>query len=87
MAAAQNSPPDWKKVAQHIEEGLACCEKLGARPDLALTHFHYAELLQKKGDHDAAREQLDQATALFRDMEMAWWLKQAEKLGGELAGA
>ena len=28
-----------------------------------------------------------QATALFRDMEMTWWLEQAEALGNQLAGA
>ena len=60
-------------------------EERGARPELAISHFRYAELFRKKGDHDAAREQLDQATALFRDMEMTWWLEQAEELGKTLA--
>ena len=55
-------------------------EERGARPDLAITHFRYAELLQQKGDLPQAREQLGQATALFSDMEMTWWLEEAEAL-------
>ena len=38
-----------------------------------------------KGDLDAVRGQLDQATTHFRDMEMTWWLEQAEALGTSLA--
>ena len=37
-----------------------------------------------KGDPDAAREQLDQAEALFRDMGMDWWTAQAEGLRGRI---
>ena len=36
------------------------------------------------GDLDAAREQLDQAEALFRDMGMTWWLEQAVGLRGRI---
>lgn len=61
-------------------EGLRLAEERGELPDLALTHFRYAELLQQKGDQAEAREQLDQAIALFREMDMPWWLEQAEEL-------
>ena len=56
----------------------------GHRPDLAIGRIRDAECLQKKGDLDAARERLDQAEALFRDMGMDWWTKQAEGLRGRL---
>ena len=39
----------------------------------------------KKSDLPEAREQLDQATTLFREKEMNWWLEQAEALGKTLA--
>ena len=32
----------------------------------------------------AAREQLDQADTLFRDMGMDWWTEQAEGLRGRI---
>ena len=50
------------------------------RPDLAITHFRFAELLGRKGDSAEASEQLTKATAFFREMEMTWWLEQAERL-------
>ena len=56
----------------------------GARPDRAITHYRYAELLHEKGDPEQAREQFAKATALFRDMEMTWWLEQVEELGKRL---
>ncbi len=54
------------------------------RSDGPVSHFRYAEILHKKGDLDAAREQLDQAEALFRDMGMDWWTEQAEGLRGRI---
>ena len=63
------TPRDWINVEYRL-----------TRPDLAIGHFRYAECLHKKGDLDAAREQLVQAEALFRDMGMEWWTEQAEGL-------
>ena len=54
------------------------------RPNLAAFHFRYAESLYKKGDLDAAQDQLDQAEALFRDMGMDWWRSQADRRGEEI---
>ncbi len=54
------------------------------RSDGPVSHFRYAEILHKKGDLDVAREQLDQAEALFRDMGMDWWTEQAEGLRGRI---
>ena len=68
-------------------ESLGLAKERGARPDLAITHFRYAELLHKKGDRADALEQHHQATALFRDMEMTWWLEQADALGKSLGAA
>ncbi len=86
MAAAKKDPPNWNSVDEILGTCLSLAEKRGERPHLAITHFRYAEMLQQKGDHNAAREQLGQATALFREMEMTWWLEQAEALGKHLAG-
>ena len=84
MAAAKKEAPDWNSVDKIIVTFLSLAEKRGERPHLAITHFRYAELLQQKGDLPHAREQLGQATALFREMEMTWWLEQAEALGKSL---
>ena len=80
MAAALEMPPDWKGVDTHMGESIRLSEERGASPVRSLAHFRHAECLHKKGDLDAAREQLDQAEALFRDMGMDWWTVQAEGL-------
>ncbi len=85
MAAAKKDPPDWDSAEKFLGTCMALAEKRGERPHLAITHFRYAELLRQKGDPREAREQLGQATALFREMEMTWWLEQAEELGKTLA--
>ncbi len=84
MTAALNSPPDWKGADTHMGESIRLSRERGERPFLAVTHFRYAECLHKKGDLDAAREHLEQAEALFREMGMDWWMEQAEELGKRL---
>ena len=80
MAAAQGSPPDLNKAEENIRKSIRLSQERGARPDQAIGHFRYAEVLHKKGDLEQASEQLNQATALFREMEMMWWPEQAESL-------
>ena len=45
---------------------------------LRVEGFLFAQQLQ------AAREQLDQAEALFREIDMDWWSEQAEGLRGRI---
>ena len=84
MAAAHDNPPDWAGVDTHMGQSIRLSRESGERPYLSLARFRYAECLHKKGDLDAAREQLDQADALFRDMGMDWWTEQAEGLRGRI---
>ena len=76
--------PDWKGTIEAIDSAVAIGNAAQASPDLTLAHFRYAECLHKKGDLDSARDQLDQADALFRDMGMDWWTEQAEGLRGRI---
>ena len=85
MVAEQETPHDWNKVDEHMTESFRLAKERGARPELAVTHFRYAELLQQKSDLPKAREQLNKASALFSEMEMNWWLEQAEALRKNLA--
>jgi tetratricopeptide (TPR) repeat protein len=84
VAASLEIPPDWGKVEDHMEESIRISAERGEKPNLAIGYYRYSGLLQKKGDPERAREQLDQATALFREMEMDWWSEQAEVLLREL---
>ncbi|MEE8434254.1 MAG: hypothetical protein V3S64_05650 [bacterium] len=78
--ASEGSPPDFSSVEGLINQCFDMAKASGARPDLGITHFRYAEILHKKGDLNAAQEQLAKATTLFREMEMIWWLEQAKTL-------
>ncbi len=80
LLAAQEKPADWRQVDACMEQSLAVAEECCERPNLAVGRFRYAELLKQKGELDHACEQVNQATALFREMEMTWWLEQAEQL-------
>ncbi|MEE8436463.1 MAG: hypothetical protein V3S64_16880, partial [bacterium] len=84
LLAARESPPDWRAVEQHVENGKRLADDAGFRPGLAEIHLRHAEILHKKGDLDTAREQLGQATTLFGEMEMTWWAEQAEALLGRI---
>ena len=80
LAIAAAARSDWKEAEARMGESIRLARECGARPDLAQSHFRYAELLSRKGDWDAAREQFARAIELFREMEMDWWLEQAHQL-------
>jgi hypothetical protein len=84
FVAAKEPQPDWDQVDAHMRKGIQLAQGSGARPDLAISHFRYAELLHQKDSLEQAREQLEKASALFREMGMTWWLEQAETLRGRL---
>ena len=75
---------NWGKAETLIRKCIDISEARGARPDVALGKFRYAQMLSDRSEPQQARNQLNQATALFRDMEMTWWLEQAEALGKRL---
>ncbi len=84
MAAAAESPCDWSRVEAHMGKSLALARDRGERPNLAIAHFRYAEILHRQGHPKQARENLDQAFEFFREMEMPWWLEQADALRGRI---
>jgi hypothetical protein len=49
-------------------------------PLVARCHYDLATLRRRAGDSAAAERDLDAAIALFRDLDMPWWLAQAESL-------
>ena len=84
LAAARQSPPAWDDADAHIQQSIRLAGDNGARPDLAVGCFRYADLLREKGDLARAGEQLRTAAGLFSEMGMAWWLQQAKRLSKHL---
>jgi tetratricopeptide (TPR) repeat protein len=84
MAATGKLQPDWNMVRARFDGCLKDFRTQGARPFLAVTQFRYAECLHKLGDLDAALAQLAQAETAFAELDMPWWLDQAEALRGRI---
>lgn len=84
IVAAKEKPVDWDRVDAQMREGLRLSEKRGARPDLAIGCFHYAELLLNRGDLKPGRDYLEKANGLFSEMEMTWWLEPVKELRKKL---
>jgi hypothetical protein len=43
------------------------------------THFGLGKLYRRTGHHEQAHEHLATATTMYREMDMRFWLEQAEK--------
>ncbi len=52
--------------------------ELEMRPLVAHVHFDLGRLFRKAGRHEQARQHLTSAATLYREMEMPFWLDQAE---------
>jgi hypothetical protein len=61
-------------------------EELGMRPLVAHCHLGLGTLYRRVGRARQARAALDTATALYRAMEMTFWLPQAEAALAEMKG-
>jgi hypothetical protein len=57
---------------------MALAEELGMRPLIAHCHLGLGKLYQRTGKREEAQEHLATATAMYREMDMRFWLEQAE---------
>jgi len=73
--------------SQCWRQTLELAAKLGARPELAHAHLGLGRMLRDMRALDKAREHLTTATTMYREMDMRFWLDQAEAEMRELAGA
>ena len=55
------------------------------RPLIAHCHLGLGKLYRRTGEREQAREHLTIATGMFREMDMRFWLEQAEAEMKELA--
>jgi class 3 adenylate cyclase/tetratricopeptide (TPR) repeat protein len=69
----------------HYRQALALAEELGLRPLLAHCHFGLGKLNRRTGKREQAREHLTIAITMYREMDMRFWLEEAEAELRELA--
>jgi hypothetical protein len=52
--------------------------QLGMRPLVAHCHLGLGKLYRRTGKREQAQEHLTTATTMYREMDMTYWLEQAE---------
>jgi tetratricopeptide (TPR) repeat protein len=62
----------------HYWEALRRAEERGMRPLVAHCHFGLGKLQRRRGDREQTQEHLTTAMAMYREMGMTYWLKQAK---------
>ncbi len=75
---AHAAPPDVAPAEAHYQEALALAEELGMRPLVAHCRRGLGTLYAATGQREQARTELAAAIALYRAMEMTFWLPRAE---------
>ncbi len=74
----QHEPPDVAPAETHYRDALALADELGMRPLQAHCHRGLGTLYSKGGQREPARAALSAALALYRAMDMTFWLTQTE---------
>jgi tetratricopeptide (TPR) repeat protein len=84
--AARGEPPERDQAEAYYPQALALAEELGMRPLQAYCHLGLGTLYAKIGRHEGARAELSTAIALYRALDMTFWLPQAEAALAQVEG-
>ncbi len=76
--AARREPLESEQAEAHYHQALALADALGMRPLVAHCHLGLGILYLKMAQREQAHAALSTAIALYRSMEMHFWLSQAE---------
>jgi len=69
---------DAESAEAHYRNALALAEPRGMRPLIAHCHLGLSKLYRRTGQREQAHEHLTMATTLYGEMDMTYWLEQAE---------
>jgi tetratricopeptide (TPR) repeat protein len=84
--ATHREPPEAESAEAHYHQALALAEELGMRPLQAHCHLGLGTLYTQTGQREQARAALTAAIALYRAMDMTFWLPQAEAALAQVSG-
>jgi tetratricopeptide (TPR) repeat protein len=84
--AAQHDPPEVELAETHYRQALALADELGMRPLQAHCHRGLGTLYAATGQREQARAELSTAIALYRAMDMTFWLPQTEAALAQVEG-
>jgi tetratricopeptide (TPR) repeat protein len=74
----RREPSEVEQAEAHYQQALALAEDLGMRPLQAHCHLGLGTLYATTGQRQRARTALSAAIALYRAMDMTFWLPQAD---------
>jgi tetratricopeptide (TPR) repeat protein len=83
---AHRDPAEVEPVEEYYHQSLSLASELDMRPLQAHCHRGLGLLSAKIGRREQARINLSAAIALYRAMEMTFWLPQAEAALAEVEG-
>ena len=70
--------PDPTAAEAHYKSGLELATALGMRPLVAPCHFGLSTLYRRTDTREQAQDHLITATAMYREMDMRFWVEQVE---------
>jgi tetratricopeptide (TPR) repeat protein len=76
--AMRRDPSGVASTEAHYQQALALADELGMRPLQAHCHRGLGTLYAQTGRQEQARAELAAALALYRDMDMTFWLPETE---------
>jgi class 3 adenylate cyclase/tetratricopeptide (TPR) repeat protein len=76
--ASHPDRPDAAAAEAHYGAAIALASELGMRPLVAHCHLGLGQLHRRQGDPAKGDQLLATATALYREMDMTFWLGKAE---------
>ena len=79
-------PPKVEQAEASYRQALALAEELGMRPLVAHCHLGLGRLYGQMGQGAQARAALSAAIALYRTLDMTFWLPQAEVALAQVEG-
>jgi class 3 adenylate cyclase/tetratricopeptide (TPR) repeat protein len=79
--ASRRDSPDLAEAEVRYRDALALANELGMRPLVAHCHLGLGKLYRRTGDGANAEEHLTTARAMYQEMDMGFWLAQAEAAG------
>ena len=75
---SRRDPIDVQGAGMCYRRALDIGDELGMRPLVAHCHFGLGKLYRLTGERRQARDHLTTAATMYREMDMAFWLEQAE---------
>ena len=76
--SARHDPPEAARAEDLYRRALGLADELGMRPLVADCHLGLGTLYRRTGERRQAQEHLSTAIEMYREMDIGFWLAQAE---------